>query len=78
MQTDLRARVVALEQWRVGRDIQSARHDEKWAHMEKRFADIESKINGINDSLSWITRLIIGAIVLGALGFMMSGALKPL
>jgi hypothetical protein len=89
---DLRSRVVSLEHkgasqetrlanietWRTERDIERARHDEKWTNMERRFDHIEKKIGSINDSMTWITRLIIGAIVLAGITFMMSGGIKPL
>lgn len=73
MQTDLRARVVALESWRVQRDIESARHDEKWKHMDDRFNRLETKLGSVSDTLTWIVRLVIGGIILGVIAFMMRG-----
>ena len=73
MESDLRARVVALEQWRVQRDIESARHDEKWLGMEKRLTTIEKDISGIQETLTWIMRIIIGGILAGAVAFILKG-----
>ncbi|MCO5164647.1 MAG: hypothetical protein M9939_26515 [Mesorhizobium sp.] len=74
---DLRARVVALENWRVRRDIESARHDERWKHMDDRFNRLEVKLSGVSDTLTWITRLIIGGIILAIVAFMVGGGFKP-
>lgn len=71
--SDLRARVVALENWRVARDIESARHDEKWSNMEKRLSGIEEDISGVQETLTWIMRLVIGGIIAGIIAFMLKG-----
>ena len=71
--TDLRARVVALEQWRVQRDIDSARHDEKWKHMDERFNRLEVALAGLSGTLTWIMRIIIGGILAGVVAFMIKG-----
>lgn len=70
---DLRARVVALENWRVQRDIESARHDERWKHMDDRFNRLDLKLSGLNDTLTWIMRIIIGGILAGVVAFMLRG-----
>lgn len=74
---DLRARVVALENWRVQRDIESARHDERWKHMDDRFNRLEAKLVGVSDTLTWITRLIIGGIIMAVVAFMVGGGFAP-
>lgn len=74
---DLRARVVALENWRVQRDIESARHDERWKHMDDRFNRLEAKLAGVSDTLTWITRLIIGGIIMAVVAFMVGGGFAP-
>lgn len=73
MATDLRARVVALESWRVQRDIESARHDERWKHMDDRFNRLEVKLAGVSDTLTWIMRIVIGGILMGIVAFMLRG-----
>lgn len=77
METDLRTRVVALEQWRIQRDIQAARHDERWLHMEQRLGAIEKDIGGIQDTLTWIMRIVIGGILLGIVTFLIKGGFSP-
>ncbi len=77
MEADIRARVVALEQWRVQRDIESARHDEKWKHMDERFNRIETTLEGLSGTLTWIMRIIIGGILAGIVAFMIKGGFAP-
>lgn len=77
MNSDLRARVVALENWRVQRDIESARHDERWKHMDDRFNRLEAKLSGVSDSLTWIMRIVIGGILMGVVAFMIRGGFAP-
>jgi hypothetical protein len=81
MESDLRARVVALENWRVQRDIESARNDEKWSAMEHRidtrFTGLERSVLDIQTSLSRINWLIIGGIISGVIAFVMQGGFSP-
>lgn len=85
---DLRGRVVNLEQrmtaseaWQRQRDIESARHDEKWNAMETRidlrFSGLEKSVHSIQMSLTWINRLIIGGIITGVVGFLIRGGFAP-
>lgn len=66
-------RVVALEVWRTQRDIESARHDERWKHMDKRFDDLDGKVGKINDTMTWVARAVVGAILISVVAFMMKG-----
>lgn len=91
MDSDLRARVVTpehgaaskeqrlsnLEAWQRQKDIDSARHDERWKHMDDRFNRIETKLAGVNDTLTWIMRIVIGGILMGAVAFMLQGGFSP-
>lgn len=81
METDLRARVVALEQWKMQKDVESARHDEKWNAMEhridNRFNSLESSIKDVQGSLSWINKLVIGGIITGIIAFLIQGGFSP-
>ncbi len=74
---DLRARVVALENWRVQKDIEGARHDEKWQAMEHRidarFSGLERSVHDIQTALSRINWLIIGGIFSGIVAFLIKG-----
>ncbi|WP_245262101.1 hypothetical protein [Hoeflea sp. 108] len=76
--SDLRARVTALEHWRTQREIAEARKDEQWKHMDQRFTDLDKKIDGLNGTLTWIVRLIIGGIISGIVAFMLSGGFRAL
>ncbi|TIS41441.1 MAG: hypothetical protein E5X01_08545 [Mesorhizobium sp.] len=86
--SDLRARVVALENWRVQRDIESARHDERWKHMDEKISDMgkqmEDKIDGVDEKvgkissdLSRIMWLILSGIILAIIAFLVKGGFAP-
>lgn len=70
-------RLAAMEAWQRQRDIDSARHDEKWnameARIDTRFTGLESSVGDIKSALSRINWLIIGGIVAGIVGFMIKG-----
>lgn len=95
-ENDLRARVVGLEHatqtnnqrlttleaWQRQRDIDSARHDEKWVAMEARidtrFSGLEYSVKSIMSSLSRINWMIIGGLVAAFVAFVVGGGLKSL
>lgn len=82
MEHDLRGRVVALEHasaskesristieaWKMQKDITDAVRDEK-------FDGIKGDISAILDNQKWLTRLVIGALVVGVIGFILKGGL---
>lgn len=74
-------RIAALEAWQRQRDIDSARHDEKWnamdARIDARFSGIESSVGDIKHALSRINWLIIGGIITGVVGFLIRGGFSP-
>jgi hypothetical protein len=81
---DLRARVVALENWRVLRDIDSARHDEKWKRMDEKIGDmskqmedkidsVDGKVDKISSDLSRIMWLILSGIILAIVAYLVKG-----
>jgi uncharacterized coiled-coil protein SlyX len=84
MENDLRGRVVSLEHksaaqetrltglevWRTERDIERARHDERWKHMDE-------KIDKIANTLGRINWMVIAGIVAAFLGFLFKGGFAP-
>lgn len=70
-------RLTALEAWQRQKDIDSARHDERWKHMDDRFNRLEAKLAGVSDTLTWIMRIVIGGILMGAVAFMLQGGFSP-
>lgn len=74
------ARLTSLEAWQRQRDIDSARHDEKWnameARIDTRFSNIEVSLNSVQGSLTWVTRLLIGGIIMAVVAFMVGGGFK--
>lgn len=89
METDLRGRVVALEQgaaangqrlttleaWRTQRDIDSARHDERWKRMDEKIDAVGKKVDKISDGLSRIMWAVILGLVAAAIAFVVKGGL---
>jgi hypothetical protein len=87
MDYDLRTRVVSLEhqstlhsqqiaeleKWQRLSDIADARKDEQFKNMDMRFTSIDKKIEAINATLSRIMWLVLGGIIMGAVGFMLKG-----
>jgi hypothetical protein len=76
-QTDLRARVVALEQWRVQKDIDSARHDERWKTMDDKIDAVGKKVDDVNGTLKFINKLIIGGFVAALLALVWKAGIAP-
>jgi hypothetical protein len=74
-------RLTVIEAWQRQKDIESARHDERWgamdARIDNRFSGLEKSVHSIQASLAWINRLIIGGIVAGILGFLIRGGFSP-
>ena len=88
---DLRSRVVALEHqganreqrlsvleaWRTQRDIDSARHDERWRHMDEKIDAVGKKVDKISGDLSRIMWTILAAIIVAIVSFMVKGGFAP-
>lgn len=66
-------RVKTLEHWRISIDIANARAEEQRKHLDMRFDALDSKVSKINDSLTWIVRLVLGGVVLAVVTFAMKG-----
>ncbi len=70
-------RITALEHWRTHSDISDARREEQMvgfrASIDKDMASIKEDIGSLAGTLQWITRLLIGGILLGVLAFLMKG-----
>ena len=91
METDPRGRVVALEQgiaangqrlttleaWRTQRDIDSARHDERWKRMDDKIDAVGKKVDKISEGLSRIMWMVVTGIVVAIVGFMIKGGFAP-
>lgn len=80
-------RLTALETWRQHSEVDGARKDEQFKHMDTRFSTLDSKIDAIslglgnkidavNNTLSWIGKLVIGAVVLAVVAFIVNGGLN--
>ncbi|KQV36451.1 MULTISPECIES: hypothetical protein [unclassified Rhizobium] len=78
---DVSQRLTAIETWQRQKDVESARHDERWIAMEiridNRFSGLESSVRDIKTSLSRINWMIISGIVAGIVGFLIRGGFAP-
>ncbi|MCP8895363.1 hypothetical protein KYK29_10495 [Shinella daejeonensis] len=74
-------RITAIESWQRQKDIESARHDEKWtamdARIDTRFSGLENSVSDIKKVLSRITWLLISGIGAGVVSFLMKGGFSP-
>lgn len=81
------ARLSIVEQWRAQMDILNARRDEQFKNLTDRFDGLNSKIDGVRTeisgdlgelkgSLTWLSRLIIGAIITGGIAGMIGLIIK--
>jgi hypothetical protein len=89
METDLRSRVVALEQqsqareqrlvlvenWQRQQEVAEARRDEKWQHLDVRLNSLDAKINKIGDTLTVVNRMIIAGLIAGVIAFIFGGGM---
>lgn len=67
------ARLVLVETWQRQQEVAEARRDEKWTNLDGRLGSLDSKINKIGDTLTWVNRMIIGGLVMGVVAFMLKG-----
>lgn len=89
MDSDLRSRVVSvehrgasheqrlstLEAWRTERDIERARHDERWKRMDEKIDAVGKKVDKISEGLSRIMWTVILALIAAAIAFVVKGGL---
>jgi hypothetical protein len=71
--TAIAERVLTLEHWRIQLDIAQARAEEQRKHLDLRFDALDKKIGSVNDTLTWATRIVIGAVILAVITFAMRG-----
>jgi hypothetical protein len=70
------SRLNVLEQWQRMSEIDDARKDGKWINVDKRFDDLEKKIEKISGILSKIMWLFISGLVLAFVAFIANGGLR--
>ncbi|WP_299347635.1 hypothetical protein [uncultured Maritalea sp.] len=76
MTEELDRRVSSLEQWRTKQETSQAVEAERRKHMDKRFDAMEGRLDKIDGHLSKVVWLIISAIIVGFMGFALSGGLN--
>lgn len=67
------SRLATLEAWRVQRDIEGARHDERWKAMDSKIDHVGTKVDKIAGDLSRIMWLVLSGIILGVVAFLIKG-----
>ena len=91
MEPDLRSRVVALEQgaatngqrlttleaWQRQRDIDSARHDERWKRMDDKIDAVGKKMDKISEGVSRIMWAVVLGLIASAIAFVVRGGMAP-
>lgn len=84
---DLRSRVVSLEHQhtsilqRVGdlergqrmSDIEDAKRGEQWRNIVTQFESLDEKIDGLNNNIKWVVKLVIGGLIAALVGFIING-----
>lgn len=70
-------RLTALETWQRQSDLADARKEGEWKAMNDKIDAVGSKVDKISDSLQWVVRLLIGGIIMAALGFLIKGGFSP-
>jgi hypothetical protein len=87
METDLRSRVVALEQksqaveprfivietWQRQADIFNARKDEQFENLKGRFDSLDRKLDGVSGGISKVLWMIAASVVVVVVGFALKG-----
>jgi len=76
-QSDLRARVVELERWRVLKEIDSARHDERWKSMDDKIDAVGKKMDEVSGTLKFVNKLIIAGFVAALLALVWKAGIAP-
>ena len=75
-------RFIALEDWQRKWDVAQAAKDAEWRGMDarfnERFTNIEKQIGGIAETLKFLSRTFIGAVILAFAAFIINGGLKIL
>lgn len=69
-------RLSALELWQRQTEITAARTDEKWINVDKRFDDLDKKIEKVSGVLTKIMWIFITAIILAFVAFTVRGGLN--
>ncbi|MEJ5081039.1 hypothetical protein [Ochrobactrum sp. MYb379] len=76
--TGIVPRITTLEQWQRQSEIAGARTDEKWKNVDRRFDDLDKKIEKVSGILSKIMWLVISGLIMAFVAFLIGGGLKSL
>lgn len=74
--SELNTRIVRLEDWKASQDVANAVAGEHRRHIVERFDAMEGRLDKIDGHMTWMVRLIGGALILAVVGFLLSGAVS--
>lgn len=74
--SELNTRIVRLEDWKASQDVSNAVAAEHRRHIVERFDGMEGRLDKIDGHMTWIVRLIGGALILAVVGFLLAGGGK--
>lgn len=68
------------DEWRTGVNKRLSDIEKRLTHVEQKNAvdevhrtNVERRLGGIEDTLKWLVRLIIGSVILAAIAFAING-----
>lgn len=76
--TSMIPRLTVLEQWQRKSEIDGARDGERWKNVDKRFDELDNKIEKVSGILSKIMWLVVSGLVMAFVAFVVGGGLKSL
>jgi hypothetical protein len=76
---------MTTDEWRANVDRRLGQIDARLTRVETKNAvdevhrtNVEKRLGGIEDTLKWLVRLIMGALILAVVGFMLRGGLDAI
>lgn len=54
-------------------DIEDAKRGEQWRNIVTQFEGLDEKIDGLNNNIKWVVKLVIGGLIAGLVGFIING-----
>lgn len=54
-------------------DIEDAKRGEQWRNIVTQFEGLDEKIDGLNNNIKWVVKLVIGGLIAGLVAFIING-----
>lgn len=75
--TEHALRLSALEAWKQQSDVADARKEEQFKAMNDKIDSVGSGVKELQGTLKWVSRTIIGAIILAFMAILIKGGFAP-